>query len=139
MCLHWCNFRNQSEDDTEYHSLTPSSEHTGYHTFQPSYPLKKEVYAIFLSIGYNGTICIQTGEYAYQVVRLFDFDVSTLYPNQIKELNRIYSGSQILVKWMDVMTYQFSQIMLPEKVVRLCQIVVGGVSLTDEIKRVVNQ
>lgn len=60
-------------------------------------------------------ICLEIDDYKFQMVQLFDFDLSQLYYEEIKTCNQLFSKSKVHVKWMD---YPKS-IIYP---VRLCKI-----------------
>ncbi len=97
--------------------------------------IEREVNAILLGISNEGYITIQLPTNRVQKVRLFDFGISTLYPNQIHTLNKRYTNQTIIVKWMDAASFLSSSILLIENTPRLCQIItLDGTLFTDCIK-----
>lgn len=119
--LEWCCFLCKSN---EYEEI--EEEDTTY--------FQRECDAIFLGIEYTGYISIQSVDNPSIIqVKLFDRDVSLLYPEQIREINKLYNGHCIVVKWMDAASLLAS---FREHTPRLCQIHIGDISLSDVIKEI---
>jgi hypothetical protein len=76
--------------------LKKNSEYESIKEFE-SYDLNVSI----MSFTPDFKICLEVGNYKYQMVTLFDYDLSQLHMEEIKTCNQLFNKCKVTVKWLD--------------------------------------